>query len=75
MQGSFNHRFRTVPIPIVPSLRFIPVPGISTYFSISIFTFFQKGGGTPNLFTVSQMSCFRGLHLKSLFFLQAFTGY
>ena len=36
---------------------------------------YKKGGGTPNPFTVSQMAFFRGLHLKSLFFLQAFTGY
>jgi hypothetical protein len=26
--------------------------------------FFQKGGGTPNLFTVSQMPFFRGLISK-----------
>ena len=26
----------------------------------------QKGGGTPNLFTVSQMPFFRRPHLKSL---------
>ena len=35
----------------------------------------SKGVGDPNRFTVSLMPFFRGRHLKSLFFLQAFTGY
>ena len=37
--------------------------------------FFQKGVGDPNLFTVSQMQFFRGLHLKSLPKKQSFTRY
>jgi hypothetical protein len=34
-----------------------------------------KGVGDPSRFTVSQMPFFRGRHLKSLFFLQAFLRY
>jgi hypothetical protein len=37
--------------------------------------FLQKGVGDPTLFTVSLMPFFRRRHLKSLSFLQAFTGY
>jgi hypothetical protein len=37
--------------------------------------FFQKGGGTPNLFTVSLMPFFQERHLKNLFFLHAFLRY